>query len=108
MTEGLMQLGANAVILGRRKDVISASAKKLEESTGSKCIGISADVRKPESLKAAVEEAVKAFGKIDFVICGCVVSSRAFNHEEWLTRSHEPDSIVPLETFSRTCAESLL
>lgn len=70
MVEALMAHGANAVILGRRADVIKVSAATLSKKTGKRCIGISADVRSPESLKAAVAESVKEFGRIDMVICG--------------------------------------
>ncbi|KAL8277220.1 hypothetical protein RQP46_010393 [Phenoliferia psychrophenolica] len=70
MTEALMAHGANATILGRREDVITASAASLSLKTGRQCLGISGDVRSPESLKAAVEATVAKFGRIDFVICG--------------------------------------
>ncbi|KAK4701773.1 hypothetical protein P7C70_g4456, partial [Phenoliferia sp. Uapishka_3] len=62
--------GANATILGRRLDVITSSAQALSAKTGRKCLGISGDVRSPESLKEAVEATLREFGKIDFVICG--------------------------------------
>lgn len=62
--------GCNAAIFGRRLDVITASAAKLSTSTGKTCIGIAGDVREPESLKAAVAETVKKFGRVDYVICG--------------------------------------
>lgn len=62
--------GANAVILGRRVDVITASAAKLSKDTGKQCLGIAGDVRSPESLKAAVAQTIAKFGRLDFVICG--------------------------------------
>jgi peroxisomal 2,4-dienoyl-CoA reductase len=61
--------GADAIILGRRQEVISRAAATLEKETGRRCIGVSADVRKPESLQAAVAKGVEAFGGIDYVIC---------------------------------------
>ncbi|KAL8287538.1 hypothetical protein RQP46_003396 [Phenoliferia psychrophenolica] len=70
MTEALMRHGANATILGRRANVVAESAKTLSRTTGRKCIGVSGDVRDPESLKKAVEATIKEFGRIDFVICG--------------------------------------
>jgi peroxisomal 2,4-dienoyl-CoA reductase len=55
----------------------SPSAKGLEESaqalaaaTGGQCIATPADVRDPEQVARAVESTIKAFGRIDFVICG--------------------------------------
>lgn len=62
--------GCDAVILGRRKDVIEASAAKLCKETGRTCIGVSADVRDPKALKEAVRQGVEKFGRIDYVICG--------------------------------------
>jgi peroxisomal 2,4-dienoyl-CoA reductase len=38
--------------------------------TGRQCLPASADVRKPDQVKDAVEAAIKKYGKIDFVICG--------------------------------------
>ncbi|KAH8921545.1 NAD(P)-binding protein [Atractiella rhizophila] len=67
--EGMMKHGCDAVILSRRKEVIESAASQLSSSTGRRCIGLQGDVRRPESLKAAVESALKEFGRIDFVIC---------------------------------------
>jgi len=70
MVESLMAHGCDAVILGRRKEVIEASAAKLSKTTGQTCLGVSGDVRSPESLNSAVAQAVQKFGRIDFVIAG--------------------------------------
>jgi peroxisomal 2,4-dienoyl-CoA reductase len=40
------------------------------KATGGQCIATPADVRDVNQLAKAVEATVKAFGKIDFVICG--------------------------------------
>jgi NAD(P)-dependent dehydrogenase (short-subunit alcohol dehydrogenase family) len=62
--------GANAAIFGRRKANIESAAADLSKETGSKCIGISGDVRKLETLQEAVKQTLKEFGRIDFVIAG--------------------------------------
>lgn len=49
---------------------LEESAKRLEETTGRKCIPATADVRQPDQLKGAVKRTQDAFGRIDFVICG--------------------------------------
>ena len=54
-----------------------ASAKKLSEATGQRCVFAQADVRKPEQLKAAAKKCIDIFGKIDFVICGLLDCFRA-------------------------------
>lgn len=46
-------------------------AKEIEkERKGARCLAISADVREPKSLEAAVEKTVQELGRIDFVIAG--------------------------------------
>jgi len=64
--------GCSASIFGRRQKVITESAERLSKETGSKCIGVSGDVRKLETIEEAVKKTVKEFGKIDYVICGYV------------------------------------
>lgn len=66
----LLADGANAAIFGRRKAKVDSAAKELSKETGSKCIGISGDVRKIETLEAAVKQTIEEFGRIDFVIAG--------------------------------------
>ncbi|KAE9404847.1 2,4-dienoyl-CoA reductase [Gymnopus androsaceus JB14] len=70
MTEAVMRHGANAVILGRKIDRLTQTAKELSEATGRTCIPFQADVRQPKMLKEAVEKTIEKFGRIDMVICG--------------------------------------
>lgn len=90
-----MRHGADSVIIGRESvqqcalygsdpcfsaQGLADSAKKLSEATGKRCLPTAADVRQPEELKSAVLQAVKQFGKIDYVICGAcerAVTSKA-------------------------------
>lgn len=65
-----MRHGCSAAIFGRRADLSKSSAAALSKATGQRCLGLSGDVRKPETLKAAVEETLKEFGRIDYVIAG--------------------------------------
>lgn len=51
--------GANAFIIGRRENVITEAAATLSKETGSQCVGMSADVRKAETLERAVAECVR-------------------------------------------------
>lgn len=46
------------------------AARQLSDETGQRCLALTADVRRPEDLEAAVKRTVDAFGGIDFVICG--------------------------------------
>ncbi|KAJ4469768.1 2,4-dienoyl-CoA reductase [Lentinula edodes] len=70
MTEAVMRHGADAVIVGRKFDRLTQTAKELSEATGRTCIPAQADVRQPNMLKDAVKKTIEKFGKIDFVICG--------------------------------------
>ncbi|KAF9451457.1 2,4-dienoyl-CoA reductase [Macrolepiota fuliginosa MF-IS2] len=70
MTEAMMRHGADSVIVGRKLDRLTQTAKELSEATGRTCIPAQADVRQPQALKAAVEKTIEQFGRIDFVICG--------------------------------------
>jgi 2,4-dienoyl-CoA reductase [(3E)-enoyl-CoA-producing], peroxisomal len=66
----LVHLGANACIVGRNKEKTESVAKDLETARpGSKVLGIgNIDVRSVESLQQAVDECVRTFGGIDFLM----------------------------------------
>ena len=66
----MMRHGCSAAIFGRRADLSKSSAAALSKATGQKCLGLSGDVRKPETIQAAVAETIRQFGRIDFVIAG--------------------------------------
>jgi len=69
--EAMVQLGANAVILGRRQTVLDDAAKEIQKlRSGSKVLAISADVRNFQALEKAAQITKKELGRIDFVICG--------------------------------------
>ncbi|KZT66422.1 2,4-dienoyl-CoA reductase [Daedalea quercina L-15889] len=70
VTEAVMRHGADATIVGRKLDRLSASAAELCKVTGRQCLVAQADVRSPEQLKSAVAKTIEKFGRIDFVICG--------------------------------------
>lgn len=65
-----MHLGANACIVGRNKDKTENMAAELASARkGAKVLGIgSVDVRKMESLEAAVGKCVDELGGIDYVM----------------------------------------
>uniref|UniRef100_A0A7J8IYQ8 Peroxisomal 2,4-dienoyl-CoA reductase [(3E)-enoyl-CoA-producing] n=1 Tax=Molossus molossus TaxID=27622 RepID=A0A7J8IYQ8_MOLMO len=61
------------------------AARKLAAATGQRCLPLSMDVRAPPAIKAAVDQALKEFGKIDILInCAagnflCPASTLSFN-----------------------------
>ncbi|KAJ3773227.1 hypothetical protein FB446DRAFT_733683 [Lentinula raphanica] len=70
MTEAVMCHGADAVIVGRKLERLTQTAKELSAATGRTCIPAQADVRQPKMLQDAVKKTIEQFGRIDYVICG--------------------------------------
>ncbi|KAJ3824517.1 hypothetical protein EV361DRAFT_985927 [Lentinula raphanica] len=70
MTEAVMRHGADAVIVGRKLERLTQTAKELSAATGRTCIPAQADVRQPKMLQDAVKKTIAQFGRIDYVICG--------------------------------------
>ncbi|GJN91214.1 hypothetical protein Rhopal_004232-T1 [Rhodotorula paludigena] len=97
MTQMLMEHGCSASIFGRRKANIESAAAELSRATSKKCIGVSGDVRKLESLQDAVKRTVDEFGRIDFVIAG--LSANAFR------TVIEIDTLGTYNTFKATIGE---
>lgn len=46
------------------------ASQKLEAATGQQCLPLSLDVRQPQTIVAAVEEALKKFERIDILVNG--------------------------------------
>jgi len=71
IVERMMRHGADAAIVGRKADRLSAAAKELEKTvSGRKCIATPGDVRKIEDLEGAVKKTIETYGRIDFVVAG--------------------------------------
>lgn len=67
-----MRHGCHAAIFGRRSELSIKAAKEFETKIGNgrKCLGLSGDVRKFETIQDAVKRTVEQFGRIDYVIAG--------------------------------------
>ncbi|KAI9278423.1 2,4-dienoyl-CoA reductase [Phascolomyces articulosus] len=70
MTESIVRHGAKAVIVSRKIDKLQKAAEEMSKSAGGEVFAVQADVRKPEDVERAVAEAIKKFGRIDFLING--------------------------------------
>ncbi|MBR5421602.1 MAG: SDR family oxidoreductase [Lachnospiraceae bacterium] len=68
MAKALANQGANIVCLARRKEMIDAVAKEISEEFGVKAIGVKCDITDTANVEAAVDEVMKAFGRIDILI----------------------------------------
>lgn len=85
IAEIFMRHGCHTVIASRSLPRVSEAAKKLVAATGKRCLPLSMDVRVPPAVMAAVDQALKEFGKIDILInCAagnflCPASALSFN-----------------------------
>jgi len=66
MATGLVQAGAEILIVGRRKDVLEKTAKELRQF-GGPVVPFPADLSKMEEIPKIVDRAIQEFGKIDFL-----------------------------------------
>lgn len=64
----LSSLGATVVISSRKQDVLDATAAEISGETKNRVLAVSADVRDPESVRAAVDAMEKEVGLPDVVI----------------------------------------
>lgn len=85
IAEIFMRHGCHTVIASRSLPRLLMAAKKLSAATGQRCLPLSLDVRAPTAIMAAVDQALKEFGKIDILInCAagnflCPASALSFN-----------------------------
>lgn len=68
MGKYFLELGANLVITSRKMEVLSKTAKELEESTGGKVLPVACDVRKYDEIENVIKSAENAFGRVDAVL----------------------------------------
>jgi NAD(P)-dependent dehydrogenase (short-subunit alcohol dehydrogenase family) len=83
---GLAQAGADIAILGRTLEHAQASANSIA-STGRQAAGIQCDATSKAELKAALQEVLQRFGRVDVLINGAGVNSGTpffeISEEEW-------------------------
>ena len=74
IAKGMAGVGAKVAVLGRNSDKALAAAKEITDSVksnnGHSAIALTADVRDPEQIEAALQSCVAQFGKIDCLISG--------------------------------------
>ncbi|KFW93756.1 Peroxisomal 2,4-dienoyl-CoA reductase, partial [Phalacrocorax carbo] len=77
--------GCRTVIASRNLQRVLEASKKLVAATGQQCLPLSIDVRQPQTIVAAVDEALKEFKRIDILVNGaagnflCPASALSFN-----------------------------
>ena len=86
MATGLVQAGAEIVIVGRNKERLEKAAAEMRKF-GGPVIPLQADVSRMEEIKGLVDRTVKEFGKIDFLFnnAGTIRRnpSEDFTEEDW-------------------------
>lgn len=78
IAEIFMRHGCHTVIVSRSLQRVTTAAKKLVAATGKRCLPLSMDVRVPPAVMAAVDQALKEFGKIDILISCAATGETAF------------------------------
>lgn len=68
IAEALLRHGCDVVVLGRRAELLAATADALSRATGRRCLAVPGDVREPEQLEHAVAVAVAQLGSLDIVV----------------------------------------
>ncbi|XP_068003428.1 peroxisomal 2,4-dienoyl-CoA reductase [(3E)-enoyl-CoA-producing] isoform X1 [Melanerpes formicivorus] len=85
IAEIFMRHGCRTVIASRNLQRVSEASKKLVAATGQQCLPLCTDVRQPQALAAAVEEALRQFQRIDILVNNaagnflCPASALSFN-----------------------------
>ena len=86
IAKGLVQAGAEAVIAGRHLERLETAAKEIR-SLGGPAVPIQTDISKMEDIRHLVDQAVKTFGKIDFLFNNAGAIRRGpsedFTEKDW-------------------------
>jgi 2-deoxy-D-gluconate 3-dehydrogenase len=86
IAKGLVQAGAEIVIVGRNRERLEKAATEIEKF-GGPVIALQADISKIEEIKKVVDRAVKEFGKIDFIFNNAGIIRRSpseeFTEKDW-------------------------
>ncbi|MDP1684592.1 SDR family oxidoreductase [Hydrogenophaga sp.] len=69
IAQGFARAGARISLISRSQDKVGAAVDQLK-ALGTDAFGLTADVRHPEAVKAAVEAAAERFGPIDVLVSG--------------------------------------
>lgn len=70
IAKGLAAVGAKVAVLGRNAAKAERAAAEIRAETGNTALALSADVRDPEQVAAALQQTVDELGKIDVLISG--------------------------------------
>ena len=76
MGAGLASAGANIAVVSRNEEEAKATAAQIAGDFGTRCIGIAADVSKPDEVQHMVDTAAAEFGNIDILVNNAGINIR--------------------------------
>src|SRR5690348_266194 len=68
MGAALAGAGAGVMLVSRHEDEVKAAAARMAEQTGSRVLGLAADITDKAQMQGMVDETMAAFGRIDILI----------------------------------------
>lgn len=78
--------GAAVVLASRSEELLASIARQIQDA-GGHALALSLDVRRPESVEAVVQKAVKEYGRLDIMVNNAGISmvqpSEQLNPEDW-------------------------
>ncbi|XP_073884485.1 peroxisomal 2,4-dienoyl-CoA reductase [(3E)-enoyl-CoA-producing] isoform X4 [Macaca fascicularis] len=92
IAEIFMRHGCHTVIASRSLPRVLMAARKLAGATGRRCLPLCMDVRAPPAVMAAVDQALKEFGRIDILINYAMTRHLAV---EWGPQNIRVNSLAP-------------
>jgi len=86
IAKGMAEAGADVIPTSRRMDMVETAAVEIEQR-GRRSLRVVSDVADRSSLQAALDEAVRAFGKVDILVNSAGRTKRAptldFSETDW-------------------------
>jgi NAD(P)-dependent dehydrogenase (short-subunit alcohol dehydrogenase family) len=76
MAEALASAGASLVLTARQLAPAEAAAQELAAATGTRALGIAADVTRPADVEALVARTLDAFGRVDILVNNAGINIR--------------------------------
>ncbi len=76
MAEGLASAGANLAIVSRTESEAQKTAERIADEYSTKCVGMCADVSKPDDVQQMVAIVAEQFGTIDILINNAGINIR--------------------------------
>lgn len=76
MGAALAGAGAGVMLVSRHEDEVQAAAARMAEQTGSRVLGLAADVTDKAQIQRMVDQTMAAFGRIDILINNAGINIR--------------------------------